>query len=94
MHACAPVHAQITGKKVSLFQKPLTAPAAPDEVAITAESLAPYQAASLLPRLSRQQQQLSSSLGIVRSGELPPASVPVDIGPPRARSRPGDDHHV
>lgn len=82
---------QITGKKVSLFQKPLSAPAAPDEVAITAEGLAAHHpAAPLLSRLSLQQQ--SSSLGTVRSGELPPASVPVDIAPPRARLREGDDN--
>ena len=43
---------QVTGKKVSLFNRPLQAPAAPDEVALTAEVLAASQASPLLAKLS------------------------------------------
>jgi hypothetical protein len=43
---------QVTGKKVSLFNRPLQAPAALDEVALTAEVLAASQATPLLARLS------------------------------------------
>ena len=43
---------QVTGKKVSLFNRPLQAPAALDEVNLTAESLAVHQAPSLLAKLS------------------------------------------
>ena len=46
------VPTQVTGKKVSLFNRPLQAPAALDEVVLTAESLAMNQAPSLLSKLS------------------------------------------
>ena len=43
---------RVTGKKVALFNRPLHAPTALDEVALTAESLAVNQAPALLSRLS------------------------------------------
>ncbi len=75
--------AQITGKKVSLFHRPLQAPAALDEVAYTAESLAVNQQPALLARLS-----LGGPLSTVRSGELMQRapSSPLDIKMSRSSS--------
>ena len=44
--------AQVTGKKMALFNRPLHVPAALDEVVLSAESLAVSQAPSLLSKLS------------------------------------------
>lgn len=74
--------AQVTGKKVSLFHRPLQSPAALEEVAYTAESLAINQQPALLARLS-----LGGPLSTVRSGELlRAASNPVNIQMARSNS--------
>jgi hypothetical protein len=49
---CLGCGAQITGKKVSLFNRPLHAPAALDEVAETADTLAANQQPLLLSKQS------------------------------------------
>ncbi|KAK9905950.1 hypothetical protein WJX75_009398 [Coccomyxa subellipsoidea] len=74
--------AKITGKTVSLFHRPLQSPAALEEVAYTAESLAVNQQPALLARLS-----LGGPLSTVRSGELMRApSNPVNIQMARSSS--------
>lgn len=65
VHVSALSIEQITGKKVSLFNRPLMAPAALDEVATAAETLAVNQQPLLLSKLSARM-----SLTTVRSGEL------------------------
>lgn len=71
--------AQITGKKVSLFHRPLQSPAALEEVAYTAESLAVNQLPALL--------KLGGPLATVPSGDLGrPPSHPVNIQMARSSS--------
>ena len=73
---------QITGKKVALFNRPLHAPTALDEVALTAESLAVNQAPALLSRLS-----LNGTHGMFLPEEMPrQASDPITINISRKSS--------